>query len=263
VAIVANIVTVAVAALLLRAAPDAATGATTGTHTAPVQSASRHAVVVRTSLAQTTDVAPFGLHQWATVACLVVLAVTVAGGAAAGVDLDIGMLLLGLGAVLALLDPATGARAFARIDWSTAFIVGGIVTYVGVLQKLDAVTQLGRAAMAVGSPIVAALLVCTIAALVSAVASTTAVLAALVPMAVPLATSGAVPGWALITALGVSATIVDGSPFSNTGATLIAAAAESDRPRLRTMLLRWSMAMVVAGPLVVLPVLLALARWGG
>jgi hypothetical protein len=72
--------------------------------------------------------------------------------------------------------------------------------------------------------------------------------------------SGAVPGWALITTLGVSATIVDVSPFSNTGATLIATAPEDDRPRLRAMLMRWSMAMVVVGPLVLLPVLLLFGR---
>jgi len=107
---------------------------------------------------------------------------------------------------------------------------------------------------------VAALVICIIAALVSAFASTTGVLAALVPMAVPLAASGGVPGWALITTLGVSATIVDVSPFSNTGATLIASAPDEDRPRLRVMLLRWSMAMVLVGPLVLLPALLALAR---
>ena len=199
-------------------------------------------------------------HQVATVVCLVALVPGIIGATLAGVELDIGVVLLSLGALLALLDPSLGARAFTRIDWSTAFVVGGIVTYVGVLQKLDAVNLLGREAMAIGTPLVAALVICMIAALVSAFASTTAVLAALVPMAVPLAASGAVPGWALITTLGVSATIVDASPFSNTGATLIASTPEEDRPRLRVMLLRWSMAMVVVGPIVLLPLLLLFGR---
>ena len=109
--------------------------------------------------------------------------------------------------------------------------------------------------MGIGSPLLAALVICMVAALVSAFASTTGVLAALVPMAVPLAASGSVPGWALIATLGVSATIVDCSPFSNTGATLIASAPAEDQPRLRVMLLRWSMAMVVIGPIVLLPLL--------
>lgn len=196
-----------------------------------------------------------------TMVCLVGLVPGIVGSTLVGLEPDIGVVLLTLGAFLALLDPSIGARAFARIDWSTAFVVGGIVTYVGVLQKLDAVNLLGRQAMTIGTPFAAALVTCTIAALVSAFASTTGVLAALVPMAVPLATSGAVPGWALITALGVSATIVDASPFSNTGATLIASAPEEDRPRLRMMLLRWSTAMVLVGPIVVLPMLLALASY--
>lgn len=184
----------------------------------------------------------------------------IVGATIAGIPVDIGVVLLALGMLLACLDPSLGARAFARIDWSTAFLVGGIVTYVGVLQKLDAVNLLGRAAMGIGTPFLAALVICMIAALVSAFASTTGVLAALVPMAVPLASSGAVPGWALITTLGVSATIVDASPFSNTGATLVASTAEENRPRLRVMLLRWSMAMVVVGPIVLLPLLLLIGR---
>ena len=198
-------------------------------------------------------------HQFATIICLLGLVAAVAFSVVAGFELDIGVVLLGLGALLALIDPSLGSHAFTRIDWSTAFLVGGIVTYVGVLQKLDAVNILGREAMAIGPPMIAAVVVCMIAALVSAFASTTGVLAALVPMAVPLAASGLIPGWALITALAVSATIVDASPFSNTGATLVASAAEEERPRLRTMLLRWSMAMVVVGPTVLLPVLLLIA----
>lgn len=202
-----------------------------------------------------------GVSAPATMACVVGLVPGVIAATLAGYEVDIGVVLLALGAGLALLDPALARQAFGRIDWSTAFVVGGIVTYVGVLQKLDAVNLLGRAAMSLGTPMAAALVICMIAALVSAFASTTGVLAALVPMAVPLAASGAVPGWALIATLGVSATVVDASPFSNSGATLIASAAEEERPRLRRMLLRWSLAMVVVSPLALLPVLAALARY--
>jgi di/tricarboxylate transporter len=200
-------------------------------------------------------------HQLATIVSLLGVVAATAVSAVAGLEVDIGVLLLGLGALLALFDPSRGGQAFTRIDWSTAFVVGGIVTYVAVLQKLDAVTILGREVMAIGSPIVAALFICIVAALVSAFASTTGVLAALIPMAVPLAVSGAIPGWVLITTLGISATIVDGSPFSNTGATLVASAAEGDRARLRAVLLRWSMALVVVGPIVLLPLLLVVGLW--
>lgn len=199
-------------------------------------------------------------RQGATLACMMGLVVSIVTCALLGVEPDIGVIALGFGAVLTLIDPAFGARAFSKIDWSTAFVVGGIVTFVGVLQKLGSVDLLGRGAIGVGTPLLAALVVCMIAALVSAFASTTGVLAALVPLAVPLAASGEIAGWALITALGVCATLVDASPFSNTGATLIASAPEEERPRLRATLMRWGMSMVVVGPVVLVPVLVILSR---
>jgi di/tricarboxylate transporter len=139
-------------------------------------------------------------------------------------------------------------------------MVGGIVTFVGVLQRLDAVNLLGHAAMTVGTPLVAAFIICMIAGLVSAFASTVGILAALIPMAVPLATSGGVVGWALMSAMGVCASIVDASPFSTTGALLVASAAEDERPRLKSLLMRWGLSLVIVGPLVAVFVLLLLGR---
>ena len=242
VAIVANLALLVVALALFRPAPRSDQEVEVGT--------------VRPG-ASTPRLEP---HQIATVVCMLGLVGSIVACAYLGIEPDIGVTAFGFGAILTLIDPAVGARAFSRIDWSTAFVVGGIVTFVGVLQKLGAVELLGRGAMSVGTPLVASLVVCMIAALVSAFASTTGVLAALVPMAVPLAASGEVAGWALITALGVSATLVDASPFSNTGATLIASAPEEDRPRLRGMLMRWGMSMVVVGPIVLVPILVLLSR---
>lgn len=109
--------------------------------------------------------------------------------------------------------------------------------------------MLGKATKNVGVPILAAVVICAIGGLVSAFASTTGILVALVPLAIPLATSGDVAGWALICALAVCASIVDVSPFSTVGATLVATAAEEDRPRMTSLLTRWGMAMVVIGPI--------------
>ena len=169
------------------------------------------------------------------------------------------MIAFGFGAVLALVYPDAGAEGLRRIDWSTILMVGGIVTFVGVLQRMDAVDLLGHAAMDIGTPLVAAFVICMIAGLVSAFASTTGILAALVPMAVPLATSGGVTGWALISAMGVCASIVDASPFSTTGALLIASAAEDERPRLKSLLMRWGLSMVLVGPAAAVIVLALLA----
>ena len=192
----------------------------------------------------------FAPHQILTLVFIVVLVLSVVIGFSLGFQPDLGVIAFGLGAVLALMYPEAGAEGIRRIDWSTIFMVGGIVTFVGVLQRLDAVNLMGHAAMNVGTPIVAAFVICMIAGLVSAFASTAGILAALVPLAVPLATSGGVAGWALMCAMGVCASIVDASPFSTTGALIIASGAESERPRLKSLLMRWGLSMVIIGPAV-------------
>jgi hypothetical protein len=48
----------------------------------------------------------------------------------------------------------------------------------------------------------------------------------------------------------VCASIVDASPFSTTGALLVASAAEDERPRLKSLLMRWGFSMVIVGPVV-------------
>jgi di/tricarboxylate transporter len=192
---------------------------------------------------------PMTRPQLATLACLIGLVVAVVAASIAGMSPDVGVLCLAFAAILALVDPAVGTASVARIDWSTVWLVGGIITFVGVLQHMDAVDFLGEGAKRVGSPLAASLVICAVGGLVSAFASTTGVLAALVPLALPLVASGEVAGWALISALGICSSIVDVSPFSTTGATVIAAADESDRPRLQRLLIRWGMSMVVLGPI--------------
>src|SRR5215203_70706 len=190
----------------------------------------------------------FNSYQIVTLIFIVVLILSVVIGFSLGFQPDLGVIAFGLGAVLALISPAAGAEGARRIDWSTIFMVGGIVTFVGVLQHMDAVSLLGHAAMNVGTPLVAAFVICMIAGLVSAFASTAGILAALVPMAVPLAVSGGVTGWALMCAMGVCASIVDASPFSTTGALIVASAAEGERPRLKSWLMRWGLSLVIIGP---------------
>jgi di/tricarboxylate transporter len=188
-------------------------------------------------------------HQLVTLVCMACLVASVIGCVLAGIEPDIGVLAFAFGALLTVIYPSFATPAFARVDWSTVFVVGGIVTFVGVLQKLGAIDLLGHGAVSVATPLLAALIICMTAGLVSAFASTTGILAALVPLAVPLATSGGVSDWLLISALSVCAAIVDVSPYSTTGATLVASAPEIERARVRSMTMRWGMSMVVVGPL--------------
>ncbi|MEE1619662.1 SLC13 family permease [Brachybacterium sp. J153] len=148
---------------------------------------------------------------------------------------------------------AEASSVTKRIDWNTILLLGGIITYVGVLTRLGAIDQLGEAARSVSSPLVAAFVICVVAALVSAFASTIGIIGALVPLAVPLL----VPGGGLemtgfIYALAISASLVDCAPFGTTGATIVASTVEEHRARVNRNLTRWGLSTVIIGPVVTL-----------
>jgi di/tricarboxylate transporter len=193
----------------------------------------------------------FTWMQRLTAAAIAALATIVIGGTVMGMEPDVGTLGLILGALLCVVDPALSKAGVAQVDWPTVLLVSGIITYVGVLQHLGATDMLGELAANMDAPVLAVLFVCCVAGLVSAFASTTAMLAALVPLAIPLVASGEIPGWALICAIGICASIVDVSPFSSVGAVLVASAPEPDRPRMTRLLTRWGLSLVVIGPVAV------------
>jgi Na+/H+ antiporter NhaD/arsenite permease-like protein len=181
------------------------------------------------------------------------IAVTLAGLAAmVGIvmftDLDIGFVAMTLAVILSMLAPAVAKEALPRIAWPSVFLIVGIVTYVNLLQELGTVTYVSDAVAHLDSPLVIALLICVIGAVVSAFASTTGILGALVPLAVPFLLAGEVNAVAMLIALSLASSIVDASPFSTTGALIVANAAEEDRDRVMGQLLRWGLAMIVAAP---------------
>ena len=106
------------------------------------------------------------------------------------VDVNLGVVALTIAVVLALVDPGVGRRALNKVDWSTILLLGGIITYVGILTRPGAIDQLGEAARSVSQPLSAAVVICVIAGLVSAFASTIGILGALIPLAVPLLVPG-------------------------------------------------------------------------
>jgi hypothetical protein len=93
---------------------------------------------------------------------------------------------------------------------------------------------------------------------VSAFASTTGILGALIPLAVPfLLGSNAVGAIGLITALALSSSIVDSSPFSTSGALVVANATETERDTVFKTLMVWGFSMVAVIPIVTWLVLVA------
>jgi len=193
------------------------------------------------------------LPQVATIVGLAVLAVV-----ALGFGVDVGFVAITVAVLLALVSPKAQKGAVNKIDWSTVLLLGGMLTFVGVLQEAGTIEYVSNGVAGMGMPLLAALLICYIGAVVSAFASSTAILAALIPLAVPFLLAGEVGATGLICALAVSSTIVDVSPFSTNGALVLAnAPAGVDRDAFYKKILVYATGVVVVGPLLAWAVMVA------
>lgn len=168
---------------------------------------------------------------------------------------DVGFTAIAVAVVLTLVFPASAKGAVDKVAWGTVLLVGGIVTYVNLLQEQGTVEWLGNEVAGVGAPLLAALLICLIGAVVSAFASTTGILGALIPLAVPFLLTGQVGAVGLVVALAISSSVVDISPFSTNGALCVANADDEQRDTVFRQLMVWGMTLVVVAPLVTWSVL--------
>ena len=164
-------------------------------------------------------------------------------------DLDIGFVSMTVAAVLALASPKAQKGAVSQISWSTVLLIGGVLTFVGVLQEAGSVEWVGNGVARLGMPLLVALLLCYVGAIVSAFASSTAILGATIPLAVPLLIAGEVSPIGVVVALAISSTIVDVSPFSTNGALVLANAQDIDRDKFYKQILKYSALVVAIGPL--------------
>lgn len=174
---------------------------------------------------------------------------------ALGLDLDIGFVSMTVAAVLALASPKAQKGAVSQISWSTILLIGGVLTFVGVLQEAGSVEWVGNGVAALGMPLLVALLLCYLGGIVSAFASSTAILGATIPLAVPLLLAGEVSPIGVVVALAIASTIVDVSPFSTNGALVLANAQGIDRDRFYKQILKYSAIVVAIGPAIAWAVL--------
>ena len=205
---------------------------------------------VRGSVATKPDTPAVTFEQIATLVGLAALAVF-----SLVLDLDVGFISMTVAVVLALLSPKAQKGAISQISWSTVLLIGGVLTFVGVLQEAGTVEYVGNAVAGLGMPLLVALLLCYIGAIVSAFASSTAILGATIPLAVPFLLAGDVGAVGVIVALSISSTIVDVSPFSTNGALVLANAQGVDKDRFYKQILKYSALVVAIGPLVAWAVL--------
>ena len=156
-------------------------------------------------------------HQSATLIILATMVVLVIG-----FNLNIGVVSMGLAAVLAILWPNEGVAALGRVSWSVVVLITGVLTYIAVLQQAGTVEWVSNGISAVSIPLAAALLLFYMSGFVSALASSLGVIGVVIALAVPFLQSGDVHVAGFVAALAISATIVDISPFSTNGALLLA-----------------------------------------
>ena len=145
--------------------------------------------------------------------------------------------------------PHATKDAANKVAWPTVLLICGIVMYVALLEEMGTIDWLGEKVADVGTPLLAALLICFIGAAVSAFASTTGILGALIPLAVPFLAQGEIGAVGVIIALCIASSVVDSSPFSTSGALVVANTPEDRRDCVYKRLLQWGMSMIIIAPI--------------
>jgi di/tricarboxylate transporter len=168
---------------------------------------------------------------------------------ALALDWDVGFVAVTIAVVLSLLMPHATKGAAEKVAWPTVLLICGIVTYVALLEEMGTIKWLGDEVAGVGTPLLAALLICFIGGAVSAFASTTGILGALIPLAVPFLSQGQIGAVGVIIALCIASSVVDSSPFSTSGALVVANAPDDKRDFVYKKLLQWGMSMIIIAPI--------------
>ena len=165
--------------------------------------------------------------------------------------LDVGVASLVIAAVLIVLDSSVQKPAVESMPWSAIILVTGIVTYVGMLEKMGALKELQEGIAGLGNSSLAALIASYVVAIVSAFASTTGTLGVISPVIEPIAMDPLLTPVGVVTAIAISSSVVDVSPMSTSGALLMASAQPKDERMFFRALLLWAIAMIGIVPLLV------------
>jgi di/tricarboxylate transporter len=209
--------------------------------------ASAGAPAARTAVATKTEpdqaVAGLNAQRIVTLTGLLVLVV-----GALVFDIDVGLLALSIATVICVLFPDDCKGSVGEVAWPTVLLICGVVTYVGIMQTIGTIDMLGESVAGIGVPLLAAFVICLIGGAVSAFASTTGILGALIPLAVPFLLGGEIGAVGMIIALAISSSVVDSSPFSTSGALVVASSGPEVRDRVFRGLMRWGLSMIVVAP---------------
>jgi di/tricarboxylate transporter len=177
-----------------------------------------------------------------TVGCLLaVVALSV------GLDMNVGYLGLTAALVLQLALRSEPGEIVSMIPWSVVLLIGGLLTYVGLMQHLGAFEQLSDLLRVEASPALSLLVLCYIAGVTSFAASSIAVFVTTMPLLPPLVADGVSPVGAVL-ALALASVLVDINPLGITGGLILSAAEPAARPRLFRHLLVYGLVSIVVAP---------------
>lgn len=165
-----------------------------------------------------------------------------------GFHMPIGFVALSAGLLLAFVNIKEHKTFISGISWSTVLLVAGMITYVSLLQHVGVIDTLAEQALALGAPLLIALVLCYVIGVGSAFASSTALLTAFIPLAGPLLATSSLSASGTVAALAIAATVVDVSPFSTDGALIVANARDTDRQRVYRQLMMYAGGVVLAAP---------------
>lgn len=180
----------------------------------------------------------------------------IVGSAAFG--LDVGVCALVIAAALMLLRPTGHKEAADDIGWSAVLLVSGMLTYMAVLEQNKTLDLLGDGAAALGSPLLAALLLCLVVAVVSAFGSSIGTLGIALPVAFPLLEAGGgLSAVGFVLALAFCSTVVDVSPYSTNGVIVLAQARVDDKQRFQRRMFGYTALVIVGAPLLAWATILA------
>ncbi|MFD6529910.1 SLC13 family permease [Streptomyces sp. NPDC060184] len=180
--------------------------------------------------------------RYLTLGCLLAVVVL-----SVGFDINIGYLGLTAAVVQQLALRLEPNEIISRIPWNIVLLIGGLLTYVGLMQDLGAFTRISDLLRVDGSPMLSLLVLCYIAGVTSFAASSIAVFATTIPLVPAVVAEGASPVGAVL-AVALASILVDINPLGITGGLILGAARPEDRTPLFRQLLRCGLVSVVVGP---------------
>ncbi|MEV5413004.1 SLC13 family permease [Thermopolyspora sp. NPDC052614] len=181
-----------------------------------------------------------------TLTLLCLLAVVVLS---VGFDMNIGYLGMTAALIQQVVLRLDAGAIISRIPWNVVLLIGGLLTFVGLMQHLGAFKRISELLQIDGAPFLSLLVLCYIAGVTSFAASSIAVFVTTMPLLPPLVAAGVSPLGGVL-ALALASVLVDINPLGITGGLILGAADPSARTRLFRQLLTYGIASVFIAPAV-------------